>query len=177
MAGFTDLVGNDGNKLDGVERRASPRYPVANTSACKGVRPGDGIEARLINISRHGILFEAAERLIPECTVYVRLIAADAVFMLRGRILRSKPSLLCNSNTIFESAVVFDGKTPISSRAGRGFEAEAQETLQRFGIESGSDQACARPPDEIVPPPTYLIRAMVPRTGPDLNQIFGLNNW
>jgi hypothetical protein len=170
MAGFTDLVKNDGRKFKGLERRASPRHAVSAAPACNGARPGDGIEARLINISRHGILFETAERLSPEGTAYVRLISADAVFMLRGRILRSSPSLLRNSNTIYESAIEFDEEIPRSVRTGHGAGAQGQADPPRPGTKSGADGACA-------PAPICLIRAVVPRTGPDLNQIFGLNTW
>ncbi len=134
--------------------------------------------AHLTNLSRAGILLETPECMIPGGIVYLRLIAADAVFLLKGRVLRSRPSLMRNLNRSYESTVSFDGAFPRPVESGIGVATrEPVEILQgghetRLFASHGNTEAFGTQT-----PTTYMVTAAVPRSGPDLNQIFGLNSW
>ena len=134
--------------------------------------------ARLTNISRAGILLETPECMIPGGIVYLRLIAADAVFLLKGRVLRSRPSLMRNLNPTYESTVSFDGAFPrqVESRIGHVTNESVENPhggheSRLFALHGHTEASGTQTPT------TYTVTASVPRSGPDLNQIFGLNSW
>ncbi len=159
------------NSVTAAGKRASPGLSPDEV-------PKPGPEARLINISRCGIRFESAEHMIPGGIVYLRLVAADAVFWLKGKVLRSRPALLRKLAPTFESAVSFDGTfpTPVGTHLTPG--TVDTEAYLQAEPESGRHKATCQATAKGAPlPPTYTVTARVPRTGPDLNQIFGLNRW
>jgi hypothetical protein len=171
--------GPGGGKKTGVkDRRTSPRFSQTEIPNLQNAKLLDGSVARLINISRGGILLETAECMIPGGIVYLRLVAADAVFLLRGKVLRSRPSLMRNPNPIYESAVSFDGNFPKPVVASAGSVAAEPTAIPPSGHESGVYEPEGQTAASGAQPPTaYTVTASVPRSGPDLNQIFGLNSW
>jgi hypothetical protein len=61
-----------------------------------------------LNISRAGALLESEDRLSTGSHICLKLYAADAVFLLKGRVLRSRTSTQDGRNIKYESAVAFD---------------------------------------------------------------------
>lgn len=112
-------------------------------------------DVHMINISRGGVLLETAEYMTPGMEAHVRLVAADAVFLLRGRVLRSRPASLHGSRLRYESAISFEGNGPVP-------------------VPTRVDPAAADLSDQKA---AYRVTAVIPRAGPDLHQIFGLNKW
>ncbi len=166
-----------GRKNTGMkENPASPRSSQTGIPDKQNAGLPDGPMARLRNISRGGILIETPECMMPGGIVYVRLVAADAVFLLRGRVLRSRPSLMRHLKPIFESAVSFDWAfpRPVSSGSSAMESTAIPAGGHEFSVSGYQGQAATCGAQR---PTTYTVTASVPRSGPDLNQIFGLNNW
>ena len=165
-------------KIGVKDRRTSPRFSQTEIPDLQTAKLLDGPAARLINISRGGILLETAECMMPGGIVYIRLVAADAVFLLRGKVLRSRPSLMRNLSPSYETAVSLDGTLPVPVGSGDGFKGDVPRAIVPSGQKSGlgvpDDQTAALWAPS---PATYTVTAPVPRSGPDLNQIFGLNSW
>ncbi len=178
MAEFKGRVSRGGKKTGVKDRRTSPRFSQTKIPNLQNVNPLDGPVARLVNISRGGILLETAKCMVPGGIVYIRLIAADAVFLLRGRVLRSCPSLIRNPKPIYESAVSLDGTFPMPIEASAGSTAVEPAAIPPSGHESSLCESEGKAATSgAQPPTTYTVTASVPRSGPDLNQIFGLNSW
>lgn len=157
--------------------RRSPRFSQAEVPNMTKTNPADGPVARLINISRCGILLESAECMMPGGIVYLRLFASDAVFLLRGRVLRSRPTLLRNLHPLYESAVSLDGTFPVPVATQAGSKVLGPLAMPHDGPESGVRRSAGWTKASDAQPATYTMTASVPRSGPDLNQIFGLNSW
>jgi len=160
-----------------TEKRFSARMPPSTIPKLKSVRLVAGPEVTLINISRGGALIETEAHLVPSSSVAIRLVAADAVFLLHGRVLRSHASSFQGSALLYRSAIAFDEELT--------FLAEDQNQPQvNAAPEEASHQACAgeavapEMPSKIADEPAVItIDIPVPPWGPDLRQIFGLNNW
>lgn len=161
------------------ERRTWPRRVASKIPSLKSTGLFGDKEVRLINISRGGALVESEAIMRPGVTVCIRLVAADAVFLLRGRVTRSRISSLRGPVPSYESAISFTNDLSIL--------VENADVLLR-----DPEPACAPPEGEPVTvepgrgpastadgqqPDAPTITASVPRSGPDLRQIFGLNNW
>ena len=69
-------------------RRKAPRFDSSAIPDQKKVHLVDGPDVKLINISRGGALVETQERITPGSQVSLRLVAAETVYRLNGRILR-----------------------------------------------------------------------------------------
>jgi hypothetical protein len=67
-----------------------------------------GPEVKLVNISKAGAKLECDWRLSTAANVCLRLVTADTVFLLKGRVLRSKPATEGASAGPFESVLAFD---------------------------------------------------------------------
>lgn len=176
MVEFKSPVRRGRKKTGMKERPSSPRCSQTEIPDLQNAGQLDGPMARLRNISRGGILLETPECMMPGGIVYIRLVAADAVFLLRGRVLRSRPSLMRNLNPIFECAVSFDWAFPrLVASGSRAMEPTAiPPDGHEFGMDGYQGQAAMCGAQR---PTTYTVTASVPRSGPDLNQIFGLNSW
>ncbi len=178
MAEFIGQVPGSGREPELKERRTAPRFSRTEGLHVQDAGLLDSPVARLINISRGGLHLETKESMMPGGIVYIRLVAADAVFLLRGTVLRSRPSLMRSLNPIYEIIISFDGNFPMPVEAGTGPRAAKAIVVPPRRHESNvwksGGQATAVGAQ---PPTTYTVTASVPRSGPDLNQIFGLNNW
>ena len=67
-----------------------------------------GPEVKLINISKAGVKLECDWKLTTAAVVCLRLVTADMVFLLKGRVLRSKAVTEDVTSGIFESVIAFD---------------------------------------------------------------------
>jgi hypothetical protein len=162
----------------GKNRRASPRWHPSAVPSLKRAEVVDGPEARLLNISRGGVLIETTARMIPGAKAYLRLVAADAVFLLTGRVLRSRAVLLRDSVLLYQSAIAFDQEFPLVDHETAGSTTEVPSAVVTAAEETAAGKpGCRPPPAEEHGPITYRVSASIPRSGPDLHQIFGLNNW
>jgi hypothetical protein len=154
------------------ERRASPRFtPSGAPEAIRAHLPSDQ-EARLINVSRGGVLLETTSQLAPGAVIFVRLVAADAVFLLRGQVCRTRPTLLRGTDLLYESAVAFDGNYPRPVVAANAGQDPASDGSGASGPLADTTAAA-----KVQGPAPYTVTASIPRSGPDLHQIFGLNHW
>ena len=162
-----------------TERRASPRQDPAALPALKSVGFTDGREVRLINISRGGALLESEVVLRPGLSVCIRVVAADAVFVLRGKVQRSCVSALRGPVAHYQSAVEFEQEFSLLGDVEAGSKDGAKPAIS-------SDPEDPAPPSKPVGCPTTAedsrsdistITVALPQTGPDLRQIFGLNRW
>jgi hypothetical protein len=173
-----DSLSGGGTKKLVVERRSSPRYGPSELPALKSAKLVDGPEARLLNVSRGGVLLETAEPMEVGRIVYIRLVAADAMFLLRGRVMRSRPALLRGANPHHESAISFDGNFPLPVEADSNFLAGEPAAAPPKEAEPGLGQSRAHPATPGAQQSTpCAVTAAVSRWGPDLRQIFGLNSW
>ena len=160
-----------------TERRGAPRRPVSAFPSLNRATFLDGSEAHLLNLSRGGALLQTKARMVKGATICLRLVAADAVFLLRGQVLRSRASYFDRSCLLYESAVVFDHELPMRycGEPEHRLEAAAAEPPE---AEVGTMRHRGQPTTpEQIPPPIFTVTAPVSPYGPDLRQIFGLNNW
>ncbi|GEM_PF-6237911 len=91
-----------------ADRRGAPRRPACSIPGLGAADIVAGPEVRLLNISRAGVLLESARRLSTGSHICLRLHAADAVFLLKGRVLRSRTVTEGGCDLRYESAVAFD---------------------------------------------------------------------
>jgi hypothetical protein len=159
------------------EKRSSPRLPPSTISKFKSVRLVAGPEVTLINISRGGALIETDAHLVPRSSVAIRLVAADAVFLLHGRVLRSRACSFQGSALLYQSALAFDEELPLL--AGDQDHPQADAAPDEASFQAGEGEAIApqMQPQIGEEPAVITIDIPVPSWGPDLRQIFGLNNW
>ena len=160
-----------------IEKRSSPRLPPSTISNLKSVRLVAGPEVTLINISRGGALIETEAHLVPHSSVAIRLVAADAVFLLHGKVLRSRASSFQGSTLLYQSAIAFDKE--LSILAGVQNQPQVNAAPEEASPQACEEEAIAPPvqPGIAEEPAVVTIDIPVPRRGPDLRQIFGLNNW
>jgi hypothetical protein len=167
------------SKRSGRDRRTSPRCPPSSIPSLKSARLSDGTELNLINISRGGALIESESRMIPGLTICIRMVAADALLMIRGRILRSKAKQIRGSTIVYQSAIAFDEDFSLLTEDHE--EVSAQDgTAATPSREEGSapDNPCCQPDTaDGTPPDVLTITVPIHSVGPDLRQMFGLNDW
>src|SRR5512140_2747210 len=92
----------------GIDQRAHPRMPPSVIPHLKAVRIVAGSEAKLINISRGGALIETDARLAPKSPICLRIVTAEAVLVLKGRVVYSRTAVLGSSTIRFQTAMQFD---------------------------------------------------------------------
>lgn len=167
------LSGNP--RVEGKGRRILPWWLSCAPQSPKGDDLCTGSGARLINISRGGALLETETRMTPGAIICLRLIAADAVFLLRGRVLQSRALPLRDSLSVFKSAVTFDGclPCPVDDREGLVSEEQMAAALpenETPGNKPGRPTEAAAQKSK-----ADTVTASIPPSGPDLRQIFELN--
>ncbi|MBZ5496081.1 MAG: PilZ domain-containing protein [Acidobacteriia bacterium] len=169
----------EGEAKRGRDRRTAPRQPPSVIPSLQSVELTNGNAVNLVNISRGGALVETEARMIPGVSICIRLVAADAVFMLRGRVLRSRALSLRGSTILYESAIAFNEELPLL--AGE-FDEPAVEKEPAAAFPAVEEAAASQPdsqPGTAVEerPIMFTLTVPIPPTGPDLRQIFGLNKW
>jgi hypothetical protein len=165
----------------GIEQRAYPRRPPSVIPHLKAVRIVAGPEAKLINISRGGALIETDARLAPKSLICLRIVTAEAILMLKGKVVYSRTAVLGSSTIRFHSAMQFDEEFLL---------ADSQFADERTASESASTPGAA-PPQAAEPSPEaqpvaataeeperlVMVTASSPDSGSELTDMFGLNNW
>ena len=159
-------------------RRRAPRLAPTAIPELKSASLLAGPEIQLINLSRGGALLESDTRIVPGANICIRLVAADAVFLLRGRVLRSRASHLRGTALIYECAVAFQEEFPLLPGSEEAASA-MERTDEASSLEEAAKAACENWPGSVGEDPAnpLTVTVPVPDSGPDLRQIFGLNNW
>jgi len=166
------------DKHQGAERRRDPRLPPSVIPAMKGARLLAGPEVQLINVSRGGALLETDARMMPGSSICIRLVAADAVFLLRGKVIRSRASALRGQVLMYESAVMFDEPFPVILNETAPQQDAAQDAAEALESKAAASLPEGTPAPAVESEPAALnVTANIPSSGPDLRQIFGLNSW
>ena len=160
-----------------TEKRTSPRLPASSISSLKSVRLVAGPEVTLINISRGGALIETDALLVPHSSIAIRLVTADAAFLLRGRVLRSRASSFQGSALLYQSALAFDEEFPFLDKPQDQLQAGAapEEAFLQAGEGEAIDPGTQ--PETAEKPTMITIDIPLPPWAPDLRQIFGFNDW
>jgi hypothetical protein len=89
-------------------RRRAPRFDASVFPSLKSVNQVGGPEVKLINISRGGMLIESQVLLKRGSSICMRLVTANRVFLLKGRVLRYYISSIENNVLKYQSAIAFD---------------------------------------------------------------------
>jgi hypothetical protein len=179
-------------KKKGADRRTSCRKPPSAIPTLKKLCLSSGLEVQLINISRGGALIESNNRICPTTTICLRMVTAEGVYQLFGRVLRSRVCGL-GAGLRYQSAVAFHNEFPLllEDEAAEPRQAvpapaagspavqpeTAVMTASPASLEPGPDTLS---PDEPTPPENdgiLTVTACVPPMGPDLRQMFSANNW
>ncbi len=165
----------------GKERRAFPRRPASELTFLKSVKLLAGPEVRLVDVSRGGALLESETPLPPGTRICLRLVTTDTTLLIDGRVLRSRVSCLQPGLVRYRSAVQFDDEVALFS-----------EDRPETAAESVDSAASQQPAEKTAEPAQSLVAssalagdvteyvtvtAVVTETGPDLRQIFGVNDW
>jgi hypothetical protein len=183
-------------KKKGAERRTSCRKPPSAIPTLKKVSLSSGLEVTLINISRGGALIESNNRICPTTTICLRMVTAEGVYQLFGRVLRSRVCGL-GAGLRYQSAVAFHNELPLLLED-TGVEARHEAPAVVAVPSSVQPEPAAAPLPVPVPatepcqepctasaeePATsetdeiLTLTACVPPLGPDLRQMFSANNW
>lgn len=91
-----------------IEQRRAPRLPSSSIPSLRSARIVAGPEIQLVNISRVGAMLETNCRIAPGSSLSIRLVTADTVNLLRGRVLRSSARRLDGKEIVYECRVAFD---------------------------------------------------------------------
>jgi hypothetical protein len=156
-----------------VDRRKAERLEPSALPSLKGVRLVPGSEIRLINISSGGALLESSDRILPDAKLCIRLIAEDALYFLRGRVLQSRAALSGTSLT-YECRVAFDQEFSLLSSNPDDHLAAAKP------VDPPPSQEAAAPHEtwpalvEEGPNSYLMITVPIPHMECDLRQVFGL---
>ncbi len=159
------------------ERRIDQRLPATAIRALKSVKLLAGEGVRLINISRGGALLESNISMKPGSHISIRLETTEAVFTIRGRVLRSRATKMDGRHLVFQSAIQFDEqfmslRPPVSAKD--VMEAEAEEP--RMDEDQVSSARGDSPQDiELGSEDDYTLTASVPDQRVTLSQVLGVN--
>lgn len=172
----------------GEDRRRAPRLPPSALPPCKARLVG-GPEVEIVNVSRTGILTRSGARLMPGSAIGIRFITADAVFVLMGRVVRSRLVALRDGQPEYESALAFDknlpllNEDPVAPEARAAGAAPGPDAPSRPGGLADGAVAAALPagPVEIGSPdgePTMLtVVAFAEKRGEDVLRALAINEW
>lgn len=162
----------------GRERRAFPRLPASELHFLKSVKLLAGPEVRLIDVSRGGAQLESDTPLPPGTRVCLRLVTTDTTLLIDGRVLRSRVSCLQPGLVKYRSAVAFDEQVALFSEDKADSAAKVLEPRQEPQLPSGPSTASVSGAEDLGDATGLVtLTAVVTETGPDLRQIFGVNNW
>lgn len=90
------------------DRRLSPRFGAYHIPGFKIISQVGGPEVKLINISRGGALIESAEHILPGPSTTLRILTAEAVHLIEGRIIHYGVSSLKNRMPQYQAVVIFN---------------------------------------------------------------------
>lgn len=172
----------------GEDRRRAPRLPPSALPPCKARLVG-GPEVEIVNVSRTGVLTRSGARLLPGSAIGIRFITADAVFVLMGRVVRSRLVALQDGQPQYESALAFDKTLPLLNEEPVAPDVRAaivapppDAAPAPHDVTPGSAAAVPPPePAEIGTPdgePTVLtVVAFAEERGEDVLRALAINEW
>ena len=88
--------------------RTAPRFDASAIPAFKSIHQVGGPEVKLINISRRGALIESRERILPGPSTSLRIVTAEAVYIIKGRVVHYSIHSRNHKEVHYHSAIVFD---------------------------------------------------------------------
>lgn len=89
-------------------RRTAPRFDASAIPVFKSISLVKGPEVKLINISRHGALIESSERISPGSSISLRVVTAESVHTLKGKMVRYKAISMNSKETGYQIVIAFD---------------------------------------------------------------------
>ena len=106
------------SKLEGVGRRsecssitwlscASRRRPMTEIPDLMAIRL-QAQDVKVVDVSREGVLFECALRLMPGATSHVEFVRTDGPLRTRGRVVRSEIAAVFAGKVRYRVAIAFD---------------------------------------------------------------------
>jgi hypothetical protein len=126
-----------------------------------------GPEVKLIDISKAGVKLEGDCRLSTAANVCLRLVTTDRVFLLKGRVLRSRTAAEDPSSGPFESVIAFDEDFLVfSGDEASGYMPKSGDSDLSFGtdyIEGGQPSN----------PPILAVTASAACSGSEMRKILG----
>src|SRR5690606_15242690 len=90
----------------GADRRAWPRFSAEQLRDVVA-RTATGGEIRLVDLSRGGARLETDRRMLPNSSLSLKLVTADATFVISGRVVRSRIVRLAQGGLGYDVAVSF----------------------------------------------------------------------
>jgi hypothetical protein len=96
--------------LDNRRREARTEIPVGPV----GARIVGGVDVKVCNLSRRGLLFESPLRLLVGAPAVLRVRGTDTWVELRGRVVRCCVSASLKGRLRYETAVELDADSPIA---------------------------------------------------------------
>jgi hypothetical protein len=157
-----------------INRRKGERQDPAHIPSLKSAGLVAGPDVQLINLSSGGALLESNTRILPDASICIRLVATDALFFLRGRVLQSRASSLRGSELIYECRVAFDEEFSLLAPN----QEEQPAVDEAADVPSTENAAGANEYWPAVleegPNSTLTVTVPVPRLERDLRHVFGL---
>jgi len=172
---------NPGGKAgeDGINRRKAPRFPPSAIPFLRSVKLVAGPEVKLVNVSRTGALIESEARLSPGSALCLRLVTAESVYLLKGKIVRSRAAGLVGSVLYYQSAVAFDEAfTVLPAESKSKASAAAQPQAPQLTLQEPEALQIPNIPHTKAEP-TELVTLTAPflESDSELQEILGANNW
>ncbi len=144
----------------------------AEIPSWKGARLLAGPDIQLVNLSSGGALLESTSRILPGARICIRLAAADALFLLHGRVLQSRASALSGTGITYQCRVAFDEEFSLLADAPDEALQQAEET-ERDPVEQAAEAAQTFPAvinEES--PSSVTVTVPVPQAERDLRNVF-----
>jgi hypothetical protein len=164
-------------------RRRWPRLKPEAVPFLKSVSFSQGSDARVINISRGGILLETEVRLRPQMKIILRLVTTDGLIKMEGHILRSSISSLTGIPR-YRSAVSFahpfhmlDDLSAELTDSAEPIEALPSEQAVHSKIGLNSDPPLMQPDSGRVMNDNAATLTVIAKDGVSLQEMFKLNDW
>ncbi len=157
-----------------IERRKSERVEPWQVPSLKSARLLAGPDVKILNLSSGGAMLECSARILPGASICIRLVATDALFFLRGRVLESRASSLHGAEINYTCNIAFEEEfSLLSSNPAENLEAD--ETADVPGIRNSAGASEHWPAVlEEGPNSTMTVTVPVPRMECDLRTEFGL---
>jgi hypothetical protein len=89
-------------------RRTAPRFDTSDIPIFKSVSLAKGPKVKLINISRHAALIESSKRISPGSSISLRVVTAESVHTIRGKMVRYKTISMNGIVTGYQIVIAFD---------------------------------------------------------------------
>ena len=160
----------------GTNRRAHTRLSAENLKGL-GAKLGSGAHIRLIDLSRGGAQFECERRFLPDSTVSLRLITADATFVVTGRVTRSRIVRLDRGGLGYKVAVCLTEL--LQNLLEEPAEFATRETNVRPDVaeDVSAEEAAAFEARVETAPTVVTVSTVVEHSSDELRDLFDGNNW